>query len=370
MDRKIAARMAQMAAPLPGGDDTSAAAVQSLMGELDQLRGEVASLRNTPPQYLPTPQATRNFVPTTAITWTMPLGMEPANGSAGGGLLNGSLSPPGGAGGQAPAGVNPVRIPPPSETPVFTIADNSTLVGSTAMTALIGRIPIKGRVNDPYPFKVIIGRDNLAANGLEIPGVVNMVFSGTAIGDWNLSCVSGRVTSATFLFEDGTIRTIESRSSNTSGGSRQGGLQSSDRSALGWISDNSGVPCVTGEKVTNAPSYLAGRTLVATIAAVAEAAAAAQTTSFGSPIGGTSSTIVTGDTGKFILGRGFGDGMAEVTKWMDERQSQSFDAIFVPPGATVAVHIEQELRIDYEHHGRKLAYAANLFRQGRTGGLD
>jgi hypothetical protein len=37
------------------------------------------------------------------------------------------------------------------------------------MTTLIGRVPIDGTVNDPYPFKVLIGPDNLTANGIDIP---------------------------------------------------------------------------------------------------------------------------------------------------------------------------------------------------------
>ena len=78
------------------------------------------------------------------------------------------------------------------------------------MTALIGRIPIKGNVDDPYPFKVIVGSDNLAANGLEIPGLDGMIFTGNAIGDWTLSCVRGEIHSVTFVFEDGTIRTLSS----------------------------------------------------------------------------------------------------------------------------------------------------------------
>src|SRR3546814_20862391 len=36
---------------------------------------------------------------------------------------------------------------------VYTVPTNSTLMGSVAMTALIGRVPIDGTVNDPYPFK-------------------------------------------------------------------------------------------------------------------------------------------------------------------------------------------------------------------------
>jgi integrating conjugative element protein (TIGR03752 family) len=72
--------------------------------------------------------------------------------------------------------------------PYYTVPRNATLVGSTGMTALIGRIPTQGQVQDPFPFKVIVGADNLAANGIEIPGVDGMIFGGTATGDWALLC--------------------------------------------------------------------------------------------------------------------------------------------------------------------------------------
>ena len=51
------------------------------------------------------------------------------------------------------------------------------------MTALIGRVPVDGTVNDPYPFKVLLGKDNLAANGIELPEISGAVMSGTAQGD-------------------------------------------------------------------------------------------------------------------------------------------------------------------------------------------
>lgn len=36
------------------------------------------------------------------------------------------------------------------------------------LRTLIGRLPINGTVTDPYPFKVLIGKDNLTANGIEL----------------------------------------------------------------------------------------------------------------------------------------------------------------------------------------------------------
>ncbi|WP_417120508.1 hypothetical protein [Pectobacterium cacticida] len=93
-------------------------------------------------------------------------------------------------------------------TSVYTLPENSTLTGSVAMTALLGRIPINGMVSDPYPFKVLIGRDNLTANGIELPDVEGAIVSGTASGDWKLSCVRGTVGSITFVFSDGRVPTV------------------------------------------------------------------------------------------------------------------------------------------------------------------
>ena len=75
---------------------------------------------------------------------------------------------------------------------VYTVPSNSTLMGSIAMTALIGRVPIDGTVNDPYPFKVVIGPDNLTANGIDIPDVAGAVVSGTASGTGRFPACAGK----------------------------------------------------------------------------------------------------------------------------------------------------------------------------------
>ena len=235
--------------------------------------------------------------------------------------------------------------------PVYTVPRNATLIGSTAMTALVGRVPVQGQVRDPMPFKVITGADNLAANGLTIPGVQGMVWSGTAIGDWTLSCVTGRLDSVTFVFEDGTIRTISGNDrGNQSGGAEQ---------PLGWISDEQGIPCITGARKTNAPAFLTQRIGVMAIQAAAEAAANAETTSVVSDAGSVTNSV-TGDTGRFVLGKTISGGSEEVSKWLLERQSQSFDAVFVPAGTRIAIHVDHELPIDLDTTGRKLTHEASI----------
>ncbi|MDZ7840882.1 MAG: TIGR03752 family integrating conjugative element protein [Gammaproteobacteria bacterium] len=228
--------------------------------------------------------------------------------------------------------------------PVYTVPRNATLIGSTAMTALVGRIPVQGTVQDPMPFKILVGGDNLAANGLTIPGIEGMVWSGTAVGDWTLSCVTGRLTSVTFVFQDGAIRTISSD---------QGG------EPLGWISDERGIPCISGERITNAPSFLMQRIGVTALQAGADAAAQAETTTTISDTGrGTSN--VTGDVSTHVLGNTVSGGASEIRRWLDERQAQSFDAVFVRPSEPIAVHVDRRLDIDHDPQGRKVNHAQNL----------
>jgi len=233
--------------------------------------------------------------------------------------------------------------------PVYTIAKNATLVNSTALTALVGRVPVGSQVTDPYSFKVIIGRDNLIANGIELPEVAYSVASGKAVGDWTLGCVRGDLYSITFVFEDGTIRTVPKAKSVFEGNGK------SQEIKIGELSDAFGNPCVVGQRITNAYTYLAQRIGVTAAAAAAEAAAASQTTVLtsvdGSGIG--SSATVDGSTSDYILGKTIADGTMEVAEWLDERQAQQFDAIYVAPGADVSLHVTEQIDIDYDELGRK-----------------
>ncbi len=235
-----------------------------------------------------------------------------------------------------------------TDRPIYNVPRNATLIGSTAMTALVGRIPVQGQVRDPMPFKVITGRENLAANGLTVPGVQGMVWSGTAIGDWTLSCVTGRLDSVTFVFDDGTIRTLSSDDQRHQRGAAD--------KPLGWISDDQGIPCITGERKTNAPAFLTQRIGVMAIQAAAEAAASAQTTTRVNDFGGVTSSV-TGDTSRFVMGKTLSGGSEAISKWLLERQAQSFDAVFVPAGVRIAIHVDHELPIDLEINGRKLSHA-------------
>ena len=244
-------------------------------------------------------------------------------------------------------------------TPVYTVPKNATLVGSVAMTALLGRVPINGSVTDPYPFKVVIGPKNLTANGIQLPELKGAIVSGTATGDWTLSCVRGKVKSITFVFADGTVRTVPKSDEPGEGGSND-----SDDDDIGYLSNPQGVPCVAGTRKTNARSYILTSLLLSAGAAGANAYAGGETTTSVSGLGTT--TGVTGNVGQYIAGSAASSGLNEVRQWIQKRFGQTFDAVYVPPGQAVAVNIDKQLPIDYEHPGRKVHYA----HPARSNGLD
>ncbi|PTT80222.1 hypothetical protein DBR42_19770, partial [Pelomonas sp. HMWF004] len=182
----------------------------------------------------------------------------------------------------------------PQPVPFYTIPQNATLTRVTTMTSLIGRVPIDGKVTDPMQFKLLIGRENLAASGMFVPDEISgIVVSGIAIGDMAMSCSEGHIYSLTFVFEDGTIRTFnagrngDSEGSGGAGMSMGGGAGASGgsvnsgaaggRRPLGYISDLWGNPCIAGRFVTNAPSYLTDIVGLRSLGVASRAYAAAQT---------------------------------------------------------------------------------------------
>jgi len=240
----------------------------------------------------------------------------------------------------------------PATQAIYTLPTNATLIGSIAMTALIGRVPVDGTVNDPYPFKVLIGPDNLTANGIDLPDVAGAVISGTASGDWTLSCVRGQVRSVTFVFQDGTIRTLpEDRGRNTNAQRTEN--NGSTQNGLGWISDPYGIPCVSGERRSNAQQYLGSQAL---ITAAGAGVASLLDTSSGqlSYVNSNGAIGTVGIGANEAMGRILAGGVQDMSQWVNKLYGQAFAAVYVKPGAKVAVHLEEPLTIDYAPTGRRV----------------
>jgi integrating conjugative element protein (TIGR03752 family) len=313
--------------------------------------------------------------------------------SLGGGEQN-LLALPGATGGASAGAAANSSQDKPKPVPYFTIPENATLGRSTAMTTLVGRVPIDGRVQDPMQFKLVVGRDNLAASGQYVPDDISgIVISGVAVGDMALSCTEGLIQSMTFVFDDGTIRTVSQRTGGASvgfgssggggggggglgGGGAIGGQSLATAPKLGWISDEFGNPCIPGQFVTNAPAYLADVMGLKALSSVGAAIAATQTTttSGASALGSTTSSTVTGDAGKYVLGSLANSSANEVVSWLTKRMNNSFDAVVVRAGTRVAVHIDRPIAIDKDPEGRRLDYGrartSLAEQQGAHHGLD
>ena len=235
--------------------------------------------------------------------------------------------------------------------PVYTIPDAATLVHNAMMTPLIGRVPFLGRLTDPFRFKLITGADNLAANGLRIPGVANAVWTGYAVGVREQSCVRAYLDTVTFVFEDGRIHTVHRGKGQGAAGA---GAVSVNQN-LGYLTDPWGKPCIRGQFFDNAGRYLKDRGLAAFLDGLANAYANAQVTTDRSVYGLES--YVSGNTYEYAAAKGLSGTTKEIADFVRERASDVFDVVYVPPGQGVQIFVETEIPIDYDTAGRQLQYA-------------
>ena len=365
IDRGLSQLRAQNEALAAQNQSQSTGAAAEGMPDGYGFEGETA-------QGVSTTTATAAAPPAPAARLVLPVGYRVGKGADGAtGVFRDA--PGSGAVSSAAAGTA-ATAEPPKPVPYYTIPENATLIGATAMSAVVGRVPVDGQVQDPMQFKLLIGPENLAANGHYLPpNLAGIVVSGIAIGDMTLSCSEGFIQSMTFVFADGTIQTVSER--NNGGSIGAGGTASiASSNKLGYLSDERGNPCIAGRFVTNAPSYLTDIVGLKTLSVAGAAAAASETTQTTNVLGGSGSTV-TGSRGRYILGQAVSGGVDEITNWILKRMDNSFDAVVTPAGASVVVNIDKEIPIDKKPDARRLDYgrvdsAMTNAQRGQWHGLD
>lgn len=231
--------------------------------------------------------------------------------------------------------------------PIYTIPDAATLVNNSTMTPLVGRVPFRNNLRDPFRFKLITGATNLATNGHRIPGIVNAVWTGYAVGVREQSCVRAYLDTVTFTFEDGRIHTVRKGKGDTD-------ATASVVDNLGYLTDRWGKPCIRGRYFNNAGSYLKDRGIAAFLDGLANAYAQSQLTT--QRDSGTLSTYLSGNTYEYALGKGLGNTANEIAQYVAERAEGAFDVVYVPSGIDVQIFVEDQIPIDYDTNGRKLQY--------------
>ena len=139
---------------------------------------------------------------------------------------------------------------------------------------------------------------------------------------------------------------------------REGNQQNNQqRDGLGWISDPYGIPCVSGERRSNAQQYLGSQALI-TAAGAGVASLIESDSGRMSYVGSDGSIGTVGITGQEAVGQILAGGVRDMSAWVNKLYGQAFAAVYVQPGAKVAVHLEKPLAIDFDPEGRKVDHRA------------
>ena len=243
--------------------------------------------------------------------------------------------------------------------PYYTIPAGSDLGRTTLLSALIGEVPVEGKLMQPlFPFSAIINRGNLmAANGIPLPpNIAGMKVNGYAIGVGsfldNISCVRAYVTSALFVFDDGHFVTVGKEQMT-------GTTEMVNNESVGYLTTAFGNPCIKGQYFTNAPRVLAALMASDGIKGFGNALSQWQMTYTANANGATGTP--TGSMGNYALGGALSQGTVKAGDWLEKHIQGSFDMVFVPASigyrpTQLSLHITQTINLDKETNGRVLDY--------------
>ncbi len=157
--------------------------------------------------------------------------------------------------------------------------------------------------------------------------------SGTAPRATGRSFVRGQIRSVTFVFNDGTVRTMpEDGSRNQSGGGGAMVQTARRKAAPGWISDPTASPCVSGERRSNAQRRTGSQALIT--AAGAGAAAIKSDSGSVAVVANSTARGTVGISGNEAMGRIHGRGRPRHGRLGQQALRQpTFAAVYVRPGA-------------------------------------
>ncbi|WP_419420700.1 TIGR03752 family integrating conjugative element protein [Legionella sp. D16C41] len=247
--------------------------------------------------------------------------------------------------------------------PYYTIPAGSDLGHTTLLSALIGEVPVEGKLMQPlFPFSAIINRgDLMAANGIALPPAISgMKVNGYAIGVGsfldNISCVRAYVTSALFVFTDGHFVTVGKEQMT-------GTADLINNESLGYLTTAFGNPCIKGQYFTNAPQVLTAMVTADAMKGFGNALSQWQM-SYTANVNGSINTP-TGSLGNYALGGALSQSSIKGAEWLEKRIQGSFDMVFVPASfltpvgykpTQLSLHITQTIHLDKDVNGRVLNY--------------
>lgn len=202
-----------------------------------------------------------------------------------------------------------------------------SILSGLALTALVGRIPRGGAVQDPWPFVAVSRADNLTANGMRLPQLRGILWRGVARGDAVLSCASASIRSLVYVFDDGTFHVAKA----------------SEQGEFGYLADKFGNPCLTGEIHTTAPESMSTHLLASVLAGMGGAYAESQVRRGVS--GETETTRVEGDPFRYLLGQTVQGAATTYGDYLLRFANDTWDAVVVPAGHEVDIHITEAIPV-------------------------
>lgn len=213
----------------------------------------------------------------------------------------------------------------PDEKPKFYIPPS--ILSGLSLTALVGRIPRGGAVQDPWPFVVVSQADNLTANGISLPQLRGILWRGVVRGDAVLSCASASIRSLVYVFDDGTFHVAKAP----------------EQEGFGYLADKFGNPCLMGEIHTTAPEDMSTHLLASVLAGMGGAFAESQVRRSAS--GGTETAHIEGDAFSYLLGQTVQGAASTYGDYLLRFANDTWDAVVVPAGREVDIHITDAIPI-------------------------
>lgn len=240
----------------------------------------------------------------------------------------------------------PIAAPAAAPGPRFVIPPS--VLSGRSLTALVGRVPRGGAVQDPWPFLAVSGRDNLSANNARLPELQGVLWRGVAHGDATLECASASIRSLVYVFPDGVFH-----AANAPGGE-----------GFGYLADRAGNPCLAGKLHSTAAEDLHRGLLAGMVAGAGGAFAQEQLATRATAAGET--TRVEGDAFRYLLGQTV-QGAAGSYAELLAQASDAWEAVVVPAGQEVDLHITAAIPVVHDPAQRVRADRAAA---PASGGLD
>ena len=209
--------------------------------------------------------------------------------------------------------------------PKYQIPKGSTMAQVYLRSALVGETPLNNKLVQPlFPFQAIVGKKDLySANGYGLPqDLKGMILNGYSIGWRTMSCARAYVTSITFVFSDGTYYVVGDDNGTDNS------VDSLEKSALGYIANMAGIPCVSGTYATDAAKVLTVLGLMGGLGQVGEGLSQAQVST--QTTGAGTSQFINGSSAAYVGGQVLGGASKDIKDWYLSRVKDSMEAVIVP----------------------------------------